>query len=518
MNGAHALVATLEANGVTTWFANPGTTEMHVVAALDDFPGVRGILCLFEGVATGAADGYARVTGTPAATLLHLGPGLANGWANLHNARRARSPLVNVIGDHATYHGALDAPLQSDIAAVASALEGWVERSTRTDDLANDGAKAVHAAYGPPGRVATLIVPSDVAWDEVTGVPPTWPVLTRESLNAPDETALRRALELLATKRVALFVGGAAVGAEELALASRIAAVTSCKVVMETFPAITDRGAGAFRPEHLVYLSEFAIAQLAEFDALLLVGAKEPVGFFAYPHVASRLVPADCEVVSVASPGTDVRAALAYLVDALGAPTLASEAGERVDVPSGELTSRTLAAAIGATMPEGVIVADESTTGGIHLAGATRFSPPHRWMTLTGGSIGMGLPVALGAAMASGGRVLAVQSDGAMMYTPQALWTMAREGLDVTVVALSNRSYAVLEMELRRIHPDHAGAPSQRMLELDHPAIDLRALASSLGVGSVRATTADELVEALRRSYATPGPTFIEAVLPGGIN
>jgi acetolactate synthase-1/2/3 large subunit len=518
MNGAHALLATLRANGVTTCFANPGTTEMHVVAALDDFSDLRGILCLFEGVATGAADGFARVSATPAATLLHLGPGLANGWANLHNARRARSPLVNIVGDHATYHGALDAPLQSDIASVASALEGWVQRPTRVDDLAHATARAVQAAYGPPGRVATLIVPSDVAWDELASPPTRWPVLARDTLAAPDEAQLRRAAELLRTKPVALLVGGPALDAGQLDLAARIAAATSCKVIMETFPAITDRGAGVHRPEHLIYLSEFAIAQLADLEAVILVGAKEPVGFFAYPGVASRLAPDGCEVVSVAPPGTDTAAALSFLVDGLDAATLAPEQGERVGVPSGDLTSRTLAAAIGATMPEGLIVADESTTGGLHLAGATRFSPPHRWMTLTGGAIGMGLPVALGAAVASGSRVLAVQSDGAMMYTPQALWTMAREGLDVTVVALSNRSYAVLEMELRRIHPDHEGTPSARLLELDHPAIDLGALATSLGVPSVRVTTADELVVALRRSYATPGPMFIEALLPRGIN
>jgi acetolactate synthase-1/2/3 large subunit len=223
-------------------------------------------------------------------------------------------------------------------------------------------------------------------------------------------------------------------------------------------------------------------------------------------------------VIPLAPPGTNTGDALATLVDELGAEPLSVLVGDRPTAPTGALTTQSFAAAIGATLPEGVIVADESNTSGVHLFGATQFSPPHRWMTLTGGAIGFGLPVALGAAVGSGRRILALESDGSMLYTPQALWTMAREGLDVTVVALSNRSYAILNLERQRVGAVSEGATSQRMLELDDPAMNLCAIATGLGVESVRVTTADELVAALKRSYATPGPMFIEVMLPKGLS
>jgi acetolactate synthase-1/2/3 large subunit len=518
VNGAHALLATLEANGVTTCFANPGTSEMHFVAGLDDFPEMRGVLCLFEGVATGAADGYARVTKRPAATLLHLGPGLANGWANLHNARRARVPIVNIVGDHATYHAQYDAPLQSDIASLVSGLEGWQRRTTHADGVAQDTADAVRAAYGPPGRIATLILPADVSWTEVTNPPRDWPLGEREGLTTPDESRLSRAVELLRTKRTALFLGGSALSAREMELAQRVAAATSCRVIMETFPTIMDHGAGIVSPERLIYLAEFAAAQLKDVEALILIGARVPVSFFAYPDIPSVIAPEGCEVLDLAPPGTDTNAALALIADELHAPRVALPTGDAPSAPSGALTTATFAAAVGATSPEGLIIADESNTSGVHLYGALQLAPPHQWMTLTGGSIGMGLPLALGAAVGSAQRVLCVEADGSMMYTLQALWTMARENLDVTVVALSNRSYAILNYELRRVGAVSEGSTSQRMLDLDEPTLDLCKLAEAQGVPSVRVTTADELVEALRHSYSTPGPMFIEAMLPKGLN
>jgi len=513
MNGAHALLSTLRANQVTTCFANPGTSEMHFVAGLDDVPEIRAILCLFEGVATGAADGYARVTRTPAATLLHLGPGLANGWANLHNARRARVPVLNIVGDHATYHAEFDAPLQSDIASIAGALQGWQRRSLRPDDVARDVADAIGAAYGPPGQVATLILPADASWGEVTHPPASW-----TPASGVDDRDIGRAVDQLRTKRTALFIGGTAVSAEQLELAQRIGAASNSRVLMETFPAIMDRGAGIANPERLIYLSEFAISQLRDLDVVILIGATEPVGFFAYPDVPSRLVSEGCAVVNLAPPGTDTGAVLRELAAALDTPERSVAGGDRPDAPSGPLTTQTFATAVGATMAEDLIIADESNTSGVHLFGATSFCPPHQWMTLTGGAIGMGLPLALGAAIGSGQRVLALESDGSMMYTAQTLWTMAREAVDVTVVGLSNRSYAILNLERQRVGAVTSGATSQRMLDLDDPTIDLCALASAQGVPSVRATTAEELVAALRRSYATPGPMFIEAVLPKGLS
>ncbi len=517
MNGAHALLATLQANGVTTCFANPGTSEMHFVAGLDDFAAMRGVLCLFEGVATGAADGFARVTGTPAATLLHLGPGLANGWANLHNARRAHVPLINIVGDHATTHAHFDAPLQSDIPALASALEGWQRRTTSADEVARDTADAVGAAYGPPGQVATLILPADASWSEMSLSPSTWPVATRQALSEPDERELAGALNALRSKRTALFVGGSALDREQLELCERIANATSSKVLMETFPTILERGAGHFGAERLIYFAEFAQAQLADVEVLVLIGARSPVAFFAYPNANNALLPDDCVVLDVAPLGTNTLSALQYLADSLEAPLVKPRPGERVATPSGELNNQSMAAAVGATMPDDLIVSDESNTSVVHLFGATQYSPRHRWMTLTGGAIGMGLPLATGAALGSGQRVLALESDGSMMYTLQALWTMARESLDITVLGLSNRSYAILNYERQRVGAVNDGATSQRMLDLDGPTLDLCALASAQGVPSVRVRTADELVVALGRSYATPGPMFIEAVMPKGL-
>jgi acetolactate synthase-1/2/3 large subunit len=518
VNGAHALLKTLAANKVTTCFANPGTSEMHFVAGLDDAPDIRAVLCLFEGVATGAADGFARVSGSPAATLLHLGPGLANGWANLHNARRARVPLLNIVGDHATYHSHFDAPLQSNIGAIASALEGWQRSTQRPDDVAYDVRDAISASYGPPGQIATLVLPADASWGELSSAPTTWPVATKASPLALQSDLVASALHALRSKRTALFLGGSALDATQLRLARRIATATGARLMMETFPSIMERGGDLQDPERLIYLSEFAISQLREIDAIVLVGSIEPVGFFAYPDVASVLVSEGCDVINVAPPGSDTLDALQTLVEELEAPSVPGAKGERIAPPSGALTTQSFAAAVGATMTEDLIVADESNTSGVHLFGATQFAPPHRWMTLTGGSIGYGLPVALGAAMASKQRVLCLESDGSFMYTPQALWTMAREGLDVTVIGLSNRSYAILNLERQRVGAVSEGATSARMLELDDPTLDLCSIAKGLGVASERVESADALVQAIERSYSTPGPTFIEAVLPKGLS
>jgi len=513
VNGAHALLGTLSANGVSVCFANPGTSEMHFVAALDDAPEMRGVLCLFEGVATGAADGYARVTGAPAATLLHLGPGLANGWANLHNARRAHVPIVNVVGDHATYHAVYDAPLQSNVESLAAPLEGWYRRTAHSSQLADDTAAAIGASYGPPGRVATLVLPADVSWGELDATPASWPRASRTTATL-DEEALEVALHALRTKRTTILIGGS-LTSEELGLARRVAHATSARLILETFPTVVSRGAGVADAERLLYVSEFAIDQLKDTEALVLLGAREPVSFFAYPQVPGRLAPPDSEIVDLVEPGVDTRVALRALVEELKAPAVRVEAGVRPSAPTGALTTQAFAAAVGATLEEGVTVVDESNTSGVHLFGATRAAPEHQWMTLTGGAIGYGLPVALGAAVASRRRVLALESDGSMMYTSQALWTMAREGLDVTVVGLANRSYAILHYELQRVGASAAGAASARLLDLDDPTLELAGLAAAMGVKSERVTTAEGLSSALERSYATPGPTFIEAVLPG---
>ena len=515
MNGAVSLLQTMTNSGVTTCFMNPGTSEMHFVAALDDVPELRGVLCLFEGVASGAADGFARVTGRPASTLLHLGPGLGNAFANLHNARRAHSPVLNVVGDHATYHARFDAPLDSNIAAQASALEGWYRRAARADDVAGDARDAIVASYGPPGRVATLVLPADASWGECAADPDVRgavaPGVPRVAASVVQDVA-----RVVRTKRTALLVGGPATRSRGLAAAARVAAATGCRVLHETFSPLLDRGAGTFAPERLNYLAEFAIAQLDGVEAIVLVGTTSPVSFFAYPNIPSDLVPAGCEVITLADLGVDVAGALEDLADALDAPAAPGVAAvTRPEPPTGTLDTQSFAAAVGALLPEGCVVVDESNTSGVSLLSATAGAPEHQWLSLTGGAIGYGLPAAVGAAIgADGRRVVCLESDGSMAYTPQALWTMAREGLDVTVVCCTNDSYAILNYELSRVGATARGDRAQAMLDLTGPALDPAATARSFGVPASTVTTADELVVALEKSLATPGPSFIDAKVP----
>ncbi|MGI8447016.1 MAG: acetolactate synthase large subunit [Streptosporangiaceae bacterium] len=524
MNGAQALIRTLAGSGVEVCFSNPGTSEMHFVASLDAVPQLRAVLCLFEGVATGAADGYGRMTGHPAATLLHLGPGLANGLANLHNARRAGTPLVNVVGDHATYHKRVDAPLESDLDSLARPVSRWVRRSTRSADVAADAAEALAAALGPPGGVATLVLPADVSWSD--GAEPAPPVPPRPLPLVPDPViediagALRggrgAAVETLrGGAACVILLGGDALRRPGLEAASRIAAATGARLLGETFPARLERGAGLPGLERLAYLAEFAQSQLAGTQQLILVGAWAPVSFFAYPGLPSSLVPDGCQVHTLARTGEDVCAALGSLAgrvapDARPQP----QPAQRPPLPGGELTAETAAAVIGALLPEGAIVSDEANTSGLGLPAATAGAPPHDWLTLTGGAIGQGLPVATGAAVACPDRsVLALDSDGSAMYTISALWTHAREQLDVTTVIFSNRRYAILDMELQRVGAVAGGDAARSLFDLSRPDLDFTALARGMGVPAARASTAGEFAGELRRALEEPGPHLIDAVL-----
>jgi acetolactate synthase I/II/III large subunit len=514
MNGADAVLGTLVGAGVDVCFANPGTSEMHFVAALDRMPAMRGVLALFEGVATGAADGYARIAGRPAATLLHLGPGLGNGLANLHNARRAHSPVVNIVGDHATYHKRYDAPLESDIDALAGTVSAWV-RTAALGTAADDTADAVAASLGPPGGVATLVLPADVSWSDAPGPVAARPRPARATA-APDAVeAAARALR--SGEPTALLLGGDALRARGLRAAARAAEATGARLLGETFPANLERGAGLPAVERLAYLAEFAVAQLAGLRHLVVAGARSPVSFFAYPDRPSDLVPDGCDVHALADIGDDVPAALEALADAVGAraaPTLVATTS-RPERPAGTLDAESLAAAVGAVLPEGAIVVDEANTGGLYVPGATVGCPRHDWLTLTGGAIGQGLPVATGAAVAAPDRpVLCLEADGSAMYTVQALWTQAREGLNVTTVVLANRSYAILNLELSRVGAGAGGPLAGRLLDLSRPDLDFVALATGLGVPAARAATADELVTQLERSLAEPGPSLVEVVLP----
>jgi acetolactate synthase-1/2/3 large subunit len=515
MNGARALLSTLVDAEVDVCFANPGTSEMHFVAALDDVPAMRGVLCLFEGVVTGAADGYGRVAGRPAATLLHLGPGLGNGLANLHNAQRARTPVVNIVGDHATYHARYDAPLQSDIASIAGPVSGWYRSTARADDVAEDAADAVAAALGPPGCVATLVLPADASWSE-SSTGPSAPRPRRRRTVVPADTVDEVAKALRSGERTAFLLGGSALRADGLQAASRAAVATGAALLGETFPANLERGAGIPAVERLAYLAEMAQAQLDGVRHLVLVDAKAPVSFFAYPGKASDLVPAGCTVHTLARAGEDAVGALEALADAVGATADAGAPApaDRPDRPSGALTTESLAAAIGVTLPEGAIVADEGNTSGLFVAGATAGSPRHSWLTLTGGAIGIGLPMATGAAVAAPDRpVLCLQADGSAMYTLQALWTQAREGLNVTTVVLSNRSYAILNMELHRVGADAGGPRARRLLDLTDPDLDFCDLARGMGVPARRVENAEDLVSALETGFAEPGPTLVEVPL-----
>ena len=515
MNGAQALLRTLVDAGVDACFTNPGTSEMHFVAGLDSVAELRAVLGLFEGVVTGAADGYGRMTGRPAATLLHLGPGLGNGLANLHNARRARTPVVNIVGDHAVTHGQYDAPLQSDIEGVAANVSGWVRRSLRTEDVARDAAEAVAAALGPPGQVATLILPADVSWGEGAAPAPARPVGRPHTVGDDAIEAVAKAL--VSGEPCVLLLGGTAVRAEGLSAASRIAGASGARLLTETFPARTERGAGVPVVDRLSYLAEFTVAQLAGARHLVLVDAKAPVSFFAYPDKPSDLVPDGCRVHVLAAPGDDAPGALAHLADLVAAnETPAVAEATRPDRPAGALTGETIAAAIGALLPVGAIVSDEANTAGLWLAGATAGAPRHDWLTLTGGAIGQGLPLGTGAAVACPERkVLCLEADGSAMYTIQALWTQAREGLDVTTVIFDNRSYAILNMELGRVGATREPGPKALdMLDISRPDLDFVALARGMGVDADRATTAEDFTTLLERALAEPGPHLIDAPIP----
>jgi acetolactate synthase-1/2/3 large subunit len=515
MNGAQALIRTLVACGVRACFANPGTSEMHFVAALDAVPQMRGVLCLFEGTVTGAADGYGRMTGRPAAALVHLGPGLGNGLANLHNAGRARTPLVAVVGDHATYHKRLDAPLESDIDSLARPVSVWVRRSLRAADVAADAADAVAAASAPPGGVATLILPADVSWTEGGEPAPARP--PRPPHPVPGEVTGSAAKALRSGEPCVIFLGGAGLRRPALEAASRIAAATGARLLAETFPARHERGAGIPAVARLAYLAEFAAGQLAGTRHLILAGARPPVSFFAYPGIPGSLVPTDCAVHVLAEPGQDVAGALTSLADLVAAATAPELApAGRPALPGGELTAQTAAAVIGALLPEDAIVCDEAATSSIFLPDATAGAPPHDWLTLTGGAIGQGLPLAAGAAIACPGRpVIALEADGSAMYTISALWTHAREQLDITTVIFSNRSYAILAMELDRVGAVATGRAARSLLSLARPELDFTALATGMGVPASRATTAEEFAACLRRALAEPGPHLIEAIIPG---
>jgi acetolactate synthase I/II/III large subunit len=515
MNGAESLMRTLVANRVDTCFANPGTSEMHFVAALDKVDGLRCVLCLFEGVVTGAADGYYRMADRPAATLLHLGPGLANGVANLHNAKKAGSGIVNIVGEHASYHIRCNAPLTADIEGIARPVSHWVRTSAGSTAVARDGADAIAAASAPPGHIATLVLPADAAWGPADGIARASAAPRRRQVSAESVDAAAKALT--AGQPAALLLGGVAVRESSLHLAGKIAAATGCTLLSEFGLSRLQRGAGRVRTRRIPYPIDTAVALLKDFKALVLVGAKRPVGFFAYPGKPSVLMSDACQVTELATIEDDIVAALEVLVERVGARKLVPVGVAeltRPSLPSGRITEEGIGAVLGALIPENSIVVDEAISTGRGFDLPTADAPSHDWLSIVGGSIGFGLPAATGAAIASPDRtVIVLEGDGSAMYTLQALWTMARESLNIKILVFANRGYQILKAELANIT---AGKPERKatgILTMDNPALDWVALAKGHGVAASRVDDLDSLASEFRRALASRGPNLIEVVM-----
>jgi len=513
VNGADALLHTLANHSIRVCFMNPGTSEMQFVSALDRVPGVRGVLCLHETVCAGAADGYARMSRRAAATLLHLGPGLENALSNLHNARKARSPVVNIVGEHSTAHLAYDAPLTADIASIASSVSDWTGTAGSPVETGALAARCIAAAEAPPGQVATLIVPADVSWLEGASPGEPLPRTPRQTVNG--KTIQTAADWMAAGPRCGLFLGGAALLEQGLDAASVIAQATGARVFANRYAARLRRGLDGFNPLRLPYFPEPAEAALAGVERLILVECEPPVSFFGYPGRRSTLAPPACQFMTLASGVDDSVGALSDLADRFKAKrTIPAGDPRPVLRLDGPLTADAIGQALAALLPEDAIVSDEMITSGepvnLWLLRAAR----HDLLPVTGGSIGQGLPVAVGAAVASPGRkVVALEADGSGMYSLQSLWTMAREKLDILVIVFANRRYRILDVEMQRTGAGAPGLHADRMLDLSNPGLDWVSLAHGHGVEAVSAGNLPDFAACLMSAMHRPGPFLIEAVL-----
>src|SRR5436853_6500613 len=511
MNGAESLVRTLVAGGVDVCFAKPGTSEMPFVAALDRAEGMRCVLGLFECVVPGAADGYFRMKGTPASTLLHLGPGLANGLANLHNAKKANSGIVNIVGQHAVYHIAYNAPLTSDIEGLARPMSAWVRTSPDAKSVSRDGAAARAAARRAPRQLATLVLPADTAWNEADGIADV-PADAQRAGYSPQ--AVEQAAKVLRRgEPTLLLLTGSALTEHGLALAAQIAGKTGCKVMGQTYNPRMARGRGRFAIDRIPYVIEQALPILKDFRHIVLVEANDPVAFFAYPNKPSMLKPEGCEVHRMTSIGENSVAALEALAGALGAKPSDAKPQKMVELakPTGPLTHGSIAQAIAMAIPENAIVVDESITTGRQFFPPTAAANPHDWLQNMGGSIGFSTPVATGAAVACPDRkVICMVGGGSAMYTIQSLWTQARESLNVVTIVFANRIYQILRGEFDGVGAGEPGQRAQDMLKIDRPTLDFVALAKGMGVPGRAVTTADDFVKALDEAMAENGPRLIE--------
>jgi len=515
MNGAESLVQTLLAGEVEVCFSNPGTSEMHFVAALDQAPAMRCVLCLFEGVATGAADGYARMAGKPAATLLHLGPGLANGLANIHNAKKAGTPMVNIVGEHASYHIEYDAPLTADIETTAKPYSHWIRTAQSASTLAADGAAAVEAARKAPGQIATLILPGNAAWDSGGEIAT---VSDAPTLELPSESSIQAArLALKSGERCPLLRSGTSLSKEGQLMAARIAAATGVDLLTATSNPKLERGAGCVQIARVPYPVDQACERLQHYRHIILVAAKPPVGFFAYPDKPSKLWPEHCEFVTLADRHQDTLGALEWLCDELGArdqKPVAVETYSPPDLPTGDLSGDKIARTVAALMPENSIISDESVSLGREFFSIINNVVPHTWLQIMGGAIGLGMPMATGAAVACPDRrVISLQADGSGMYTVQSLWTQAREQLNITTIILANNEYAILKAEMKNVGVGELGPKATAMLELNRPNLDWVSLARGMGVPAVRVDSAESFTRAFSNSLESSGPFLIEAVV-----
>lgn len=518
MNGADLLCDTLLANSVDVCFANPGTSEMHFVAALDRKPQMRCVLGLFEGVVTGAADGYARMADKPAATLLHCGPGMANALANMHNARRAWTPMINVVGDHATYHLVHDAPLTSDIESLARPMSHFVRRITSPQDVGTAIGEAYAASLSLPG-VTTVILPADCAWGSVEAVEPkATPVPALKTVAAAKLSEVAAGLRKHGA-RAALMMSGLALREKPMEMAARIGAATGAKVFGQMSNGRIERGVGRVGLPKVFYPVDKALEQLKDIDYLVLIGAQTPVGFFAYPGKPGRLIHDNCEVATLAIPGDDLPGTITALAEEMGATKekpayIAAPRKETPALPTGTLDADKVCAIVSTLLPENSIICDESVSSGRTFYGDCHSAPQHDYIQLTGGAIGEGIPLAIGAAVACPDRkVIGMQADGSGMYTVQGLWTQARENLDIVTVVFANRTYAILHGEMRAVGVNDFGKNAKLMLNLDQPALDWVSMARGMGVEAGRATTAEEFTKLFKGALGRKGPFLIEAVI-----
>lgn len=513
MNGAESLVHTLLKSGVDTCFANPGTSEMHFVAALDRIAGMRCVLGLFEGVVAGAADGYGRMLDKPAVTLLHCGPGFANAMACLHNARRAQTPIVNIVGDQATYHGPLDPPLTADAEGWARGVSGWTKTANSAAGVGQLAAQAVQAAQASPGQIATLIAPSNTCWDEGGVVAEKMPVA---SASRADEEAIRAVARILRSGEPAMLIlGGRALRGTALEDAQAIASASGAKLTSQQFNARVERGQGRYPIPKIPYAVDQAVAFLSGMKHLILIGARVPVAFFAYPGKPSYLQPEDAEIHVLAESEQDLGDALARLRQELKvAPAAPAQSAKPALPKTGGIAPEPVAQVFAALLPEHAIVADESASFGRAFFPIMAAGAPHDWLQAPiGGAIGQGMPVATGAALACPGRrVVNLQADGSAMYTVQSLWTQAREKLDVTTVILSNRKYALLIGEYANVGAN-PGRTAMDMLDIGNPDLNWVSMANSMGVEAGRAETLEELADLFAQANAQKGPFLIELVI-----